>query len=125
MVAENSEMRDKQPTGKAFLELSAISVYGVWLMVFLFPLVLVGVSSLIDGRRSPKSLMLSSIALGVIAVSYIFRFYLVRNKKSLRSKVLKSDHLEQTLIIISGGFWWGLITLVCAMAAVISSRSFL
>ena len=92
-------------------------------MMFLFPLILAAIIFLIDERRSPKSLILSSIAIGVIAVSYIVRFYLVRNTESLRSKILQADNREQALKIIIGGFWWWLITLICAISAVISSRS--
>ena len=115
-------MQDKQPLGKSFLELSAINAYGIWLVILLFPIVLAGIISLIDERRSPSALILSSIAIGIIAASYIFRFYLVRNTESLRSKVLRSENREKTLKIISGGFWWWLITLICAITAVISSR---
>jgi hypothetical protein len=106
-----------------FLELSAISAYGIWVMIFLFPLTLAGIFFLIDERRSPQSLILSSIAIGIIAASYILRFYLVRNTESLRSKVLEADDREQALNIIIGVFWWWLITLICAIAAVLSSRS--
>ena len=116
-------MADKQSLGKVFLESSAISAYGIWVIIFLFPLILAGVTFLIDERRSPKPLILSSIAIGIIAVSYILRFYLVRNTESLRSKVLQADNREQALKIIIGGFWWWLITLISAIAAVISSRS--
>ena len=116
-------MQDKQPLGKTFLELSAINAYGVWIIIFLFPIVLAGIIVLIDERRSPNALILSSIAIGIIAVSYILRFYLVRNTESLRSKVLQADNREQALKIIIGGFWWWLITLISAIAAVISSRS--
>ena len=118
-------MQDKQPLGKAFLELSAINAYGIWLILFLFPVVLAGISILIDNRRPINSIMLSSIAIGIIAASYIFRFYLVRNIESLRSKALQADNREQSLKIISGGLWWWLTTLACALAAVISSHSFL
>ena len=89
----------------------------------MFPLILAGLMFLIDERRSPKSLILSSIAIGIIAASYILRFYLVRNKESLRSKVLQADTREQALKIITGGFWWWLVTLICAIAAVISNRN--
>jgi len=116
-------VEDKQPLGKIFLELSAVSAYGIWVILFLFFLILAGVNSLIDERRSPESLILSSIAIGIIATSYIFRFYLVRNTKSLRSKVLEADNRENAIKIISGGFWWWLVTLICAIDAVISSRS--
>jgi glucan phosphoethanolaminetransferase (alkaline phosphatase superfamily) len=115
-------VEDKQSLGRVFLELSAISAYGIWVIIFLFPLTLAGVIFLIDERRSPKSLILSSIAIGIIAASYILRFYLVRNTESLRSKVLQADNREQALKIIVGGFWWWLITLISAIAAVISSR---
>ena len=118
-------MRDKQPLGKTFLESSAINVYGIWLIVFLFPLVLAGVIFLTDENRSPKSLILSSIAIGVFAASYILRFYLVRNTESLRSKILDADSRENTIWIICGGFWWWLITLICAIAATISSHNLL
>ena len=116
-------MQDKQFPGKVFLELSATRAYGIWVILFLFPLVLAGVSFLIDENRSPKALMLSSIALGIIAVSYIFRFYLVRNTESLRSKILETSDRENAIKIISGGFWWWSITLICAIAAAISSRN--
>jgi drug/metabolite transporter (DMT)-like permease len=116
-------VEDKQPLGKIFLESSAISAYGIWVIIFLFPLILAGIIFLIDERRSPKSLILSSIAIGIIAVSYILRFYLVRNTESLRSKFLQADNREQALKIIIGGFWWWLITLICAISAVISSRN--
>jgi len=116
-------VQDKQPLGKTFLELSAINAYGVWIIIFLFPIVLAGIIVLIDERRSPNALILSSIAIGIISASYIFRFYLVRNTESLRSKVLRAENREKTLNIISGGFWWWLITLICAITAAISSRS--
>ncbi len=89
----------------------------------MFPLILAGLMFLIDERRSPKSLILSSIAIGIIAASYILRFYLVRNIESLRSKVLQAGTREQALKIITGGFWWWLVTLICAIAAVISNRN--
>ena len=116
-------MQDKHSLGKVFLELSAINAYGIWVILFLFPLILAGVIFLIDEGRSPKSLMLSSIAIGIIAASYIFRFYLVRNTESLRSKVLGAENRESALKIISGGFLWWLITLICAITAVITGRS--
>lgn len=72
-------MEEKQPLGKTFLESSALSAYGIWVMISLFPLILAGIITLIDERRSPDSLLLSSIAIAVIAVSYIVRFYLLRN----------------------------------------------
>ncbi len=80
---------------------------------------------LIDERRSPKSLILASIAIGIIAASYILRFYLVRNTESLRLKILQAVNREEALKIITGGFWWWLITLTGAIAVVISSRSLL
>lgn len=116
-------MEDKQHLGRVFLKLSAVSAYGIWVILFLFPLILAGVIFLIDEKRSPDSLILSSIAIGIIAASYIFRFYLVRNTESLRSKVIEADNREDAIKIISGGFWWWLITLTCAIAAAISSRS--
>ena len=116
-------MKNKQPLGKKFLESPAISAYGIWILVFLFPLVLAGIIFLIDKTRSPIPLILSSIAIGIIAVSYILRFYLVRNTQSLRLKVLQADNREQALKIITGGFWWWLITLISAITAVIFSRS--
>jgi len=116
-------VKDKQPVGRIFLELSAISAYGIWVMIFLFPLVLAGINFLIDERRSPKPLILSSIPIGIIAASYILRFFLVRNTESLRLKVLQADNREQVLKILIGGIWWWLITLIGAIAAVISSRS--
>lgn len=116
-------MEDKQMLGRTFLGLSAISAYGIWVMIFLFPLTLAGLISIIDERRSLKSLLLSSIAIGIIAASYIFRFYLVRNTESLRFKVIQADNREQALNIIVGGFRWWLVTLICAITAVISSRN--
>ena len=116
-------MERKQSLGRVFLGLSAISAYGIWIMIFIFPLVLAGTITLIDERRSPDSLILSSIALGIISASYILRFYLVRNTKSLRTKVLRAGNREQTLLIIIGGVWWWLITLICSITAVIYSRS--
>ena len=115
-------MEDKQSLGRNFLELSAISAYGIWVMIFLFPLTLAGILFFIDERRTPQSLILSSIAIGIIAASYILRFYLVRNTASLRSKVIEAEDREQALKIIIGGFWWWLITLICAITAVISSH---
>lgn len=115
-------MQDKQSLGEKFLALSAINAYGTWIVIFLFPIVLAGIFYLIDETRSPKALMHSSIAVGIIAASYIFRFYLVRNTESLRAKVLSAENREKTLMIISGGFWWWLITLICAVTAAISSR---
>ena len=116
-------MANKQPLGRVFLELSAVSAYGIWVIIFLFPLVLAGTIYFIDESRSPNSLILAAIAIGIIAASYIFRFYLVRNTESLRSKVREANNREHAIKIISGGFWWWLITLICAIAAVISSRS--
>ena len=104
------------------MELSAINAYGIWIIIFLFPIVLAGIIFLIDERRSTSALILSSIAIGIIAASYIFRFYLVRNTESLRSKVLRAKNREETLKVISGGFWWWLFTLICTIAAAISSR---
>ena len=102
-----------------FLELPAISAYGIWVMIFLFPLTLAGIFFIIDERRSPQSLILSSIAFGIIAASYILRFYLVRNTPSLRSKIIEAENREQALKIIIGGFWWWAVTLTCAITAVI------
>jgi len=118
-----SKVEDKQSLGRVFLELSAVRAYGIWVILFLFPLILAGVIFLIDERRSTVSLILSSIAIGIIAASYLLRFYLVRNTKSLRSRVLEADNRENAIKIISGGFWWWLVTLICAIAVVISSRS--
>lgn len=115
-------MQDEQPLGKTFLELSAINAYGIWIVIILFPIVLAGIMFLIDERRSPNALVLSSIPIGIIAASYMFRFYLVRNTESLRSKVLEAENREKAIKIISGGFGWWLITLICAITAVISSR---
>ena len=115
-------MEDKQSLGRNFLELSAISAYGIWVMIFLFPLTLAGILFFIDERRTPQSLILSSIAIGIIAASYILRFYLVRNTPSLSSKVIEAEDREQALKIIIGGLWWWLITLICAITAVISSH---
>jgi glucan phosphoethanolaminetransferase (alkaline phosphatase superfamily) len=89
----------------------------------LFPLTLAGLICLIDERRSPKPLILSSFAIGIIAASYIFRFYLVRNIESLRSKVLQAENRERAIYIIIGGFWWWLITLICAITVVIYCTS--
>lgn len=115
-------MQDQESLGKKFLELSAINAYGIWIIICLFPIILAGAISFIDESRSLSALMLSAIAIGIIAASYIFRFYLVRNTESLRSKVLKSEGRDKTLKIISGGFWWWLITLIFAITAVIASR---
>ena len=115
-------MQGKQSLGETFLPLSAISAYGVWMILFLFPIILAGINFFIDERRSPDALILSSIAIGVIAASYIFRFYLVRNTQSLRSELLGAENREEALRIISGGFWWWLVTLVCAITVVISFR---
>ena len=115
-------MVDRQTLGEKFLRLSAINAYGIWIVISLFPLILAGLIFLIDERRSPKSLILASIAIGIIAASYILRFYLVRNIESLRSKALQAGTREQALKIITGGLWWWLVTLICAIAAVISNR---
>ncbi len=114
------KVEDKQTVGKKFFELSAISAYGIWILIVLFPLILAGIIVLIDARRSVKSLLLSSIAIGIIAVSYIVRFYIVRNTESIRNRVLQADNREQALHIIIGGFWWWLMTLVSAIIAVLS-----
>ena len=116
-------MQGKQPTGKTFLELSAINAYGIWIILLIFPLALAGINFLIDESRSLKAFMLSSIAIGIIAASYILRFYLVRNNKSLRSKVLEAENREKTLKVISGGFWWWLITVICAITAATRARA--
>ena len=116
-------MESKPTLGRKFLDLPAISAYGIWVIIFLFPLTLAGLIFLIDERRSPEPLILSSFAIGIIAASYIFRFYLVRNIESLRSKVLQAENRERALYIIIGGFWWWLITLICAITVVIYSRS--
>lgn len=118
-------MEDKPTLGRKFLDSPAISAYGIWVIIFLFPLTLAGVIFLIDERRSPKSLILSSFAIGIIAASYIIRFYLVRNTESLRTKVLQAGNREQAIYIIIGGFWWWSITLICAIIAVIYSRNLL
>lgn len=115
-------MRDQPPLGKTFLSLPAIKAYGIWVIIFLFPIVLSATLHLIDEKRSLSALFLSAIALGIIAVSYIFRFYRVRNSELLRSKLLSAETREKALAIISGGFWWWLITLICAVAAVLFSR---
>ena len=116
-------MRDEKSLGKKFLELSAINAYGIWIIIFIFPIVLAGIIFLIDESRSPDALVISSIAIGIVAASYIFRFYLVRNTESLRSKVLEAENREKTLRIISGGFWWWLITLACAITAAVFGRN--
>ena len=113
-------MDDKQNLGSTFLSLSAASAYGVWIMIFSFPLILAGISFLIDEKRSTKSLMLSSVAIGVIAASYILRFYLVRNIESLRFRLLQSGTREEALHIILGGFWWCSVTLISSIAAVLT-----
>ena len=118
-------MQHKRHLGKTFLALSAIDAYGVWIIIFLFPILLMGVVFLIDEERSLNAFVLSSIAIGIIAASYIFRFYLDRNSDSLRSKVLRADNRDKTLRIISRGFWWWLTTLICAITAAISGRSLL
>lgn len=115
-------MGDKQTLGRKFLQLSAISAYGVWVVIFLCPLILAGLMILIDERRSPRSFLLSCVAIGIVAASYILRFYLVRNIDSLRARVLQARNREQALTIIIGGFWWWLVTLICAIAAVIYNR---
>lgn len=48
----------------------------------------------------------------------MLRFYLVRNSISLRAKLLQAEDCEQTLMIISGGICWWLITLICSISAV-------
>ena len=113
---------DEDSLGKTFLESSALSAYGIWIILFLFPVVLAGIIMLIDAGRSPGVLILSSIAIGIIAASYIFRFYLVRNTKSLRTALMQAEDRESALKVISGGFWWWLITLASAIAAVLFSH---
>ena len=113
-------MEDKQNLGSTFLRLSAASIYGIWIIILSFPLTLAGLSFLIDKNRSTKSLILSSVAIGVIAASYILRFYLVRNIESLRSRVLQAGNHEEALYIILGGFWWCSVTLICSITAVIT-----
>lgn len=115
-------MAGNNTLGEKFLQLSAINAYGIWIIVLLFPLILTGLTLLIDETRSTKSLVLAAIALGFVSASYILRFYLVRNTESLRSKVLRAVNREQAIYIIAGGFWWWLITLVCAIAAIFVSR---
>ena len=115
-------MQDQGHPGKAFLELPAINAYGIWIILFLFPLVMAGVLALIDERRSSGPLLLSSVAIGIVSASYILRFFLVRNTESLRSKVLGAESREKAIGIISGGFWWWLITLACAITAAVSCR---
>ena len=111
--------------GKAFLETSALQAYGIWVMMILFPLVLAGVISVIDESRTVYTLMLSTIAIAIIAASYSLRFYLLRNTQSRRSALLHAENREQVIKIITGGFGWWLITLISAIIAVIfSSRLF-
>ena len=113
---------DEDSLGKKFLASSALNAYGIWIILFLFPAVLASILMLIDSRRSPDVFILSSIAIGIIAASYIFRFYLVRNTKSLRTALMQAEDRETALKVISGGFWWWLITLACAIAAVLFIR---
>ena len=115
-------MKDR-PLGRIFLDSPALSVYGIWVLIFLFPLTLAGTIVLIDARRSIDSLILSSIAFAIFSVSYSIRFYLVRNTESLRVKLLQAEDREQAINIIAGGFWWWLITLTAAIAAVIFCRN--
>ena len=117
-------MEDNQSLGRKFLKLSAVNTYGIWIMISLFPLILAGLMFVIDETRSTKSIMLSSIAIAIFAASYSLRFYLVRNIESLRSKVLRAGNREQALKIITGGFWWWLVTLISAIAAIVTSRGF-
>ena len=105
------------------MALSAINAYGIWVIIFFFPIVLAGIVYLVDETRSSTALLLSAVAIGIIAASYIFRFYLVRNMQSLKSRLLAAENREKALEIISGGFWWWLITLICAIAAAITCRS--
>ena len=112
-------MQHKPSLGQKFLELSAIQAYGIWVLLVSFPLALAGVNLLIDETRSSTALILSSLAIGIVAASYIIRFYLVRNTAALRAEVIAADTQEKTLNIISGGFWWWLITLIGAIAAAI------
>ena len=102
-----------------------MNAYGVWILIFLFPLTLAATIVLIDSRRSPESLILVSYALGIISTSYMLRFYLVRNIKSLRTKVLTAANREKALYIIIGGFWWWATTLICAITAAIYGRNLL
>ena len=118
-------METKPTLGRKFLDLSAISAYGIWVIIFFFPLTLAGLMFLIDERRSQKSLILSAFAIGIIAASYIFRFYLVRNTESLRTKVLQEVNREQAIYLIIGGFWWWTITLICAIITAIYGRNWL
>ncbi len=112
-------MQQKQPLGKTFLALSALNAYGVWVILFLFPLVLAAVIRVIDVRRNIDSLLLSAMAIAIIAVSYMLRFYLVRNSASLRTRLLQTEDSEQAMNIISGGVCWWLVTLICSISAVI------
>jgi hypothetical protein len=125
MKAQQQITENKSNLGQKFLELPAMSAYGVWILIFLFPLILAGIMVLIDERRSPESLLLPSCAFGIISASYMVRFYLVRNTKSLRAKVLAAANREKAVYIIIGGFWWWAITLTCAITAVIYSRNLL
>lgn len=113
----------QRPTGKAFLEASPLVVYGLWVLVVLFPLVLAAVISTIDKRRSTDSLELVALALGVIAVSYTLRFYLIRHSKTLRERLRQASSSEKALEIIVGGFWWWLVTLICSILAVLWGHS--
>ena len=117
-------MQGTKTPGEKFLQLSAINAYGVWIILPLFPLILIGLILLIDETRSTKSLLHSSVALGIVSASYILRFYLVRNTEALRTRVRQAANREQAINIIAGGFRWWLITLVCAIAAALGSRGF-
>ena len=113
-------MEEKQTLGEKFLASSAINAYSFWVIIVLFPLVLAGVLSFIDKSRNPDSLFLASIAIGIVSISYIIRFYMVRNTTTLRLQILEARNREQVIYIILGGFWWWLITLVCSIAATLA-----
>ena len=115
----------KQHLGKTFLELPAIRAYGAWIIIVLFPLVLAGIIFLIDENRSLNALLISAIAIGIVAASYMFRLYLVRNSESLRSRVLAAKDSEEVLLVISGGLWWWLVTIICAITAAVTSHGLL
>lgn len=108
--------------GETFLRLPAISAYGIWVILWSFPLALAGLNFLIDERRSPGPLLLSSLAIGIVAASYTLRFYLVRNTERLKTRLRQAESREQAIEIISGGVWWWLITLLGAIAAAIGCR---
>ena len=101
-------MEDKQSLGRRFLELSAISAYGIWVMVFLFPLTLAGILFLIDARRSPQPLILSSIelvSLQPVTFSAFTWFGTQRHYVLKLSRRRIANRLLKSLSEVSGGGW--------------------